>query len=100
MALSQLPIFPLSSSRPTICNPFLVEMRGSLSLAAGVFTLLGSVLAFPQPEQIYGVNLGSWYLSEFRVLHRLVTILTQVFGRTLDAPRGCVIGKLHSPPTP
>ena len=71
-------------------------MRGFLSLAAGIFTLLSFTLAFPQPEQIYGVNLGSWYLSEFHVLRLLVTILTQVIGRTLDAPGGCVIGQLHS----
>jgi len=39
-------------------------MRGSLTLAVGLFTLFASALAFQQPEQIYGVNLGSWLLLE------------------------------------
>ena len=36
-------------------------MRGFLSLAVGFFTLFAFAVAFPRPEQIYGVNLGSWY---------------------------------------
>ena len=43
-------------------------MRGFLSLTAGIFTIFVSALASPQQEQIYGVNLGSWYAREFRVL--------------------------------
>jgi len=39
-------------------------MRGFLSLAASCFALVAFALAFPQPDQIYGVNIGSWLLVE------------------------------------
>jgi hypothetical protein len=39
-------------------------MRGFTTLAAGFSALLAFAVAFPQPEQIYGVNLGSWYVLE------------------------------------
>ena len=51
-------------------------MRGFLFLAAVIFTIFVSALAFPQPKQIYGVNLGSWYARGFHVLQGLVTDLT------------------------
>ena len=41
-------------------------MRGLLSLASAFFTLLAFARAFPQPEKIYGVNLGSWYVLATR----------------------------------
>ncbi|KAF9653334.1 glycoside hydrolase family 5 protein [Thelephora ganbajun] len=37
-------------------------MRGFLTLAGGLFALFALTFAFPQPKQIYGVNLGSWYV--------------------------------------
>ena len=45
-------------------------MRGLPTLAAGIFTLVAFVLGFPQPEQIYGVNLGSWYVLESPPVYR------------------------------
>lgn len=39
-------------------------MRGLLTLAVGFVTLFAFAVAFPQPEKIYGVNLGSWYVLE------------------------------------
>ncbi|KAF9779204.1 glycoside hydrolase family 5 protein [Thelephora terrestris] len=39
-------------------------MRGLLTLATGFFALFAHAIAFPQPEKIYGVNLGSWLLLE------------------------------------
>jgi len=42
-------------------------MRGFLTLAAGFFALFAPALAFPQPKQIHGVNLGSWYVLQ--ILH-------------------------------
>ena len=56
-----------SSSRPIFLN-LLVGMRGFLTLVAGFHALFAFTSAFPQPEKIYGVNLGSWYVS--RVPHR------------------------------
>jgi len=37
-------------------------MRGFLTLVANLLTLFTFTVAFPQPEKIYGVNLGSWYV--------------------------------------
>ena len=55
-------------------------MREFLALAAGFFTLFAFANALPQPDQIYGVNLGSWCVLEKSVLeewsltpHRLLT---------------------------
>ena len=39
-------------------------MRGFLTLVASLLTLFTPALAFPQPEKIYGVNIGSWYVLE------------------------------------
>ena len=38
-------------------------MRGSLILPASFLTLFASARAFSQPQKVYGVNLGSWYVS-------------------------------------
>ena len=51
------------SSRPNL----LVGMRGLLTLVVGFHALFAFTFAFPQPEKIYGVNLGSWCVS--RVPH-------------------------------
>ena len=37
-------------------------MRGFLTLVTSLHALFAFTLAFPQPEKIYGVNLGSWYV--------------------------------------
>jgi len=75
-------------------------MRGALPLAASLLTLFSSTLAISQPERIYGVNLGSWYLLQSSVLQGLLADPTQVVGRALDAPRWCAIGQLVSSPAP
>ena len=76
-------------------------MRGSLTLAASLVTLSTFTLAFPQPVQIYGVNLGSWYVAQGSpVLEGLVTDPTQAVDRTMDAPRWCVVGYLPPSLTP
>jgi len=69
-------------------------MRGFLSLAASLLTLFSSTLAISQPEQIYGVNLGSWYLLQSPVLQGLIANPTQVVVRTLDATGWCAVGQL------
>lgn len=89
------PTTSLFSRYPTFLNPsppLPPKMRGSLTLAVGLFTLFISALASQQPEQIYGVNLGSWYVLESPfVLERSVTDPPQAVVGTLDAPRRSVI---------